>query len=116
MSSTNIVQLKKPEPKNTWVRVSHELLKRKDITANAKLVYSFMLDRYMFFNSNGKEYYENMQAIADALGMSRRTVGDSIKTLEELQLVRIFKKKVYATERSVVSHSYHVRDMYANHD
>jgi hypothetical protein len=111
--STNIVKLEKRQrPQNTWVRYSHELMKRKDLTANAKAVYTFMLDRYMFFNGLGKEYFENMQEIADALGMQRRTVGDSIKTLEELGMLRVFKKKVYATERSVISHSYHVRDLY----
>lgn len=112
-SATNIVKLeKKTSPTNTWIRSSHELLKRKDLTGNAKLVYTYMLDRYMFFTSLEKEYYENMQAIGDALGMQRRTVGDSIKALEDVGLLRIFKKNVYNTARSVVSHSYHVRDMY----
>jgi len=117
VQSTNIVKLeKKTSPKNTWIRSSHELLKRKDLTANAKLVYTYMLDRYLFFTSLEKEYYENMQDIGDALGIQRRTVGDSIKTLEELGLIRVLKKKVHNTERSVVSHSYHVRDMYGIHD
>lgn len=114
---TNIVKLEKRQrPLNTWVRHSHELMKRKDLTSNAKAVYTFMLDRYMFFSSLGKEYFENMQEISDALGMQRRTVGDCIKTLEELGMLRVFKKKVYATERSVISHSYIVRDLYGIYD
>jgi DNA-binding MarR family transcriptional regulator len=117
VQSSNIVKLEaKREPKSTWFRTSHELMKRKDLTTNAKVVYMYMLDRYTFFNSQGKEYYENMQDIGDALGIQRRTVSDCIKSLEDAALVRVFKKNVYATERSVVSHSYHVRDMYGMHD
>ena len=117
VQSTNIIKLeKKASPTNTWIRSSHELLKRKDLTANAKLVYTYMLDRYLFFTSLEKEYYENMQDIGDALGIQRRTVSDSIKTLEEVGLIRVLKKKIHNTERSVVSHSYNVRDMYNLYD
>ena len=113
----NIVKLEpKRENKSTWFRASHELMKRKDLTTNTKVVYMYMLDRYTFFNGQGKEYYENMQDIGDALGIQRRTVSDCIKSLEDIGLVRVFKKKVNASERSVVSHSYHVRDMYGMHN
>lgn len=71
-----------------------------------------MLDKYVFFSRQDKTYHENMQDIGEALGMPRKTVGDSIKNLEVAGLLTIFKKKVYATERSVVSHSYIVHDIY----
>ena len=113
MQPTNISKLEqKKGPRSTWIRSSHELLRRTDLTANAKLVYTHMLDKYVFFSRQEKEYYENMQDIGDALGMPRRTVGDGIKSLEEVGLLTIFKKKIYATERSVVSHSYIVHDIY----
>ena len=112
-SVTNIVKLeKKTSPTNTWIRSSHELLKRKDLTGNAKLVYTYMLDRYMFFTSLEKEYYENMQDIGEELGIARKTVNDAIKALEEAQMLVIFKKKLYEKDKSVVSHSYVVKDIY----
>lgn len=110
----NIVKLeKKTSPRNTWIRSSHELLKRKDLTANAKLVYTHMLDKYVFFSSQNKEYYENMTDIGEALGgMAKQTVSDCIKKLKELELIIVHTKKVYATGKSIVSNSYIVKDVY----
>lgn len=114
MQVANIVKLeKKTGPRNTWIRSSHELLKRKDLTANAKLVYTHMLDKYVFFSSQNKEYYENMTDIGEALGgMAKQTVSDCIKKLKELELIIVHTKKVYATGKSIVSNSYIVKDVY----
>jgi predicted transcriptional regulator len=71
-----------------------------------------MLDKYVFFSRQDKSYHENMQVIADELGMAKRTVGDSIKNLETAGLLTIFKKKVYAAEKSVISYSYIMHDIY----
>jgi len=114
VKSANIVKLEKRDgPRNTWIRSSHELLKRKDLTANAKLVYTHMLDKYVFFSSQDKQYYENMQDIGEALGgMAKQTVSDCIKKLKELELIIVTTKKVYATGKSIVSNSYIVKDVY----
>lgn len=118
MQAANIVKLeKKTGPRNTWIRSSHELLKRKDLTANAKLVYTHMLDKYVFFSSQNKEYYENMQDIGEALGsMAKQTVSDCIKKLKELELIIVHTKKVYGTGKSIVSNSYIVKDVYGIYD
>lgn len=114
MQSANIVKLeKKTSPRNTWIRSSHELLKRKDLTANAKLVYSHMLDKYVFFSSQDKEYYENMIDIGEALGgMAKQTVSDCIKKLREVELIIVHTKNVYSSTKSIVSNSYIVKDVY----
>lgn len=97
---------------SSWMRLSNDLKRRKDLTSNAKLVYTHMLDKYVFFSSQGKTYYENMQDIADELGLARKTVNDSIKTLEELKMLSVFKKNMHNSTRSIVSHSYVVLDVY----
>ena len=114
VQSTNIVKLeKKTSPKNTWIRSSHELLKRKDLTANAKLVYSHMLDKYVFFSSQNKEYYENLVDIGEALGgMAKQTVSDCIKKLKEADLIIVRTKNVYSSTKSIVSNNYIVKDVY----
>lgn len=100
------------EKPSTWMRLSNDLKRRKDLTSNAKLVYTHMLDKYIFFSRQDKEYYENMQDIGEELGIARKTVNDAIKALEEAQMLVIFKKKLYERDKSVVSHSYVVKDIY----
>lgn len=100
------------EKASSWMRLSNDLKRRKDLTSNAKLVYTHMLDKYVFFSRQGKPYYENMQDIADELGLARKTVNDSIKNLEELKLLTVFKKNMHNSVRSIVSHSYVVLDVY----
>lgn len=100
------------EPVHSWMRLSNELKRRKDLTANAKLVYTHMLDKYVFFTRQDKPYHENMKDIADELGMSKQTVSDCIKKLAEVDLLIINTKKVYASAKSVISYSYIVKDVY----
>lgn len=100
------------ESVHSWMRLSNELKRRKDLTANAKLVYTHMLDKYVFFARQDKPYHENMKDIAEELGLSKQTVSDCIKRLAEVGLVIIQSKKVYATAKSVISYSYIVKDVY----
>lgn len=104
--------LNQQDKPSTWMRLSNDLKRRKDLTSNAKLVYTHMLDKYVFFSRQDKEYYENMQDIGEELGIARKTVNDAIKALEEAQMLVIFKKKLYEKDKSVVSHSYVVKDIY----
>jgi glutamine synthetase type III len=104
--------LNQQDKPSTWMRLSNDLKRRKDLTSNAKLVYTHMLDKYIFFSRQDKEYYENMQDIGEELGIARKTVNDAIKALEEAQMLVIFKKKLYERDKSVVSHSYVVKDIY----
>ena len=114
MQQTNIVKLKsKEKPKNSWVRFSHGLFMDDSLTANAKLVYAHMLDKYMFFSSQNKEYYENLVDIGKAVGgLSKNTVKDCVRNLEAKGWLDIKTKKVYATAKSITSNSYTVRDIF----
>lgn len=104
--------LNQQDKPSTWMRLSNDLKRRKDLTANAKLVYTHMLDKYIFFSRQDKEYYENMQDIGEELGIARKTVNDAVKALEAADMLVIFKKKLYERDKSVVSHSYVVKDIY----
>lgn len=104
--------LNQQDKPSTWMRLSNDLKRRKDLTSNAKLVYTHMLDKYVFFSRQDKEYYENMQDIGEELGMARRTVADCIKNLETAELLLVSKKKVHNSDRSIVSNSYIVKDIY----
>jgi predicted transcriptional regulator len=105
--------LKPTEPQNTWMRMSNVLKRRTDLTANAKLVYAHMLDKYVYFSRQQKSYHENMQDIGDELGMTKMTVSNCIKKLATVGLVEIFKKRVEGSNSPVTSYSYKVKDFYA---
>jgi DNA-binding transcriptional regulator GbsR (MarR family) len=72
-----------------------------------------MLDKYTFFSRQEKEYYENLVDIGEALGgMAKQTVSDCVRKLKELGLIEVYVKKVYATDKSITSNSYVVKDIY----
>lgn len=106
-------EVKPTEPQHTWMRVSNSLKRRTDLTANAKLVYAHMLDKYVYFSRQQKVYHENMQEIAHELGMTKMTVSNCIKKLETIGLIEIFKKRVEGSNSPVTSYSYKVKDFYS---
>lgn len=106
-------EVKPTEPQHTWMRVSNLLKRRTDLTANAKLVYAHMLDKYVYFSRQQKVYHENMQEIAHELGMTKMTVSNCIKKLETIGLIEIFKKRVEGSNSPVTSYSYKVKDFYS---
>jgi len=104
--------LNQQDKPSSWMRLSNDLKRRKDLTSNAKLVYTHMLDKYVFFSRQDKEYYENLKDIGEELGLVKQTVSDCIKKLEEVGLVVVYKKKVHSTDKSIMSNSYIVKDTY----
>lgn len=80
----------KPSP---WFRMPVDLMKRDDLSSNAKLVYAYMLWKYRFFSSKKKDYFESQNTIAEALDISRWTVNQSIAQLQELGLLQSKRKK-----------------------
>ena len=106
-------EVKPTELQHTWMRVSNSLKRRTDLTANAKLVYAHMLDKYVYFSRQQKVYHENMQEIAHELGMTKMTVSNCIKKLETIGLIEIFKKRVEGSNSPVTSYSYKVKDFYS---
>lgn len=97
----------------TWQRLPCMIRRRTDMSSNDKLVYMYMLSQFVHFKKLGMTYHENMQDIADEIGIGRKTVGDCINRLEKLRLLAIHKKSVYNSERSVISYSYTINDEYS---
>lgn len=54
---------------------------RLQFTGMDKVVYVVMRNRFEFFHSNGKEYYDSLDAVADMSGTTRRTVSDILGKL-----------------------------------
>ena len=106
-------ELKPTGSQPTWMRIPNLLKRRTDLTANAKLVYTHMLDKYVYFSRQQKSYHENMQEIGEELGMTKMTVSNCIKKLEAIGLVEIFKKRVEGSNSPVTSYSYKVKDFYS---
>lgn len=106
-------ELKPTGSQPTWMRIPNLLKRRTDLTANAKLVYTHMLDKYVYFSRQQKSYHENMQEIGEELGMTKMTVSNCIKKLEAVGLVEIFKKRVEGSNSPVTSYSYKVKDFYS---
>ncbi len=106
-------ELKPTGSQPTWMRIPNLLKRRTDLTANAKLVYTHMLDKYVYFSRQQKSYHENMKEIGEELGMTKMTVSNCIKKLEAVGLVEIFKKRVEGSNSPVTSYSYKVKDFYS---
>lgn len=80
----------KPSP---WFRIPVALMLRDDLSSNSKLVYAYMLWKYEFFRSTGKDYFESQTTIASHLDISRWTVNQSIAQLQEMNLLKSRRKK-----------------------
>lgn len=73
---------------------------RVSITSTDKLVADHMLDKWLFFDGLSRQYYENQNDIADALGLRQATVSDSIKKLIRIGLVRAKTKNISGARNS----------------
>lgn len=60
---------------------------RLEMTGNLKILYRYMLDRYLFFYSLGNAFYDNQDDLADSLGMTKRTIVTLIKNLVDVGLI-----------------------------
>ena len=80
-----------------------------DFTFGMRLLYPYMLDRYMFFRSKGNLFFDNQQDLAINCGMSQRNVVDSIKKFVYVGLV---EKSVQPQIGAIHSNSYIVHDVF----
>ena len=88
-----------------WLKFPLGLLQHKELNLSTKVIYVYMLCRFQFFTKVQKAlYFEAQETIADATGVSRKTVNESIRQLSELGFVS-YKK----TKQSSV---YEVKDVY----
>lgn len=61
-----------------------EILTNKDITPIDKLVYMWMRNQYLYFASMKKPYKESTSTIADSVGVSVKSVRNSIERLVDM--------------------------------
>lgn len=78
-------------------------------TGNMKVLYRYMFDRYMFFSGTGKEFYDNQAQLADAIGVSERTVVKLVADLCSTGLVEKSHKKIKGAWHS---NAYIVHDIF----
>jgi len=86
----------------------YEILDNEWATSSDAVVYAFMLNRYLFFKSIGKEYYENMADIAKGSRQDASTVKRAIKKLSLHGYISITKIKAEVG----VSNNYKVHDLH----
>lgn len=65
-----------------------------ELTPTIKTVWIYMFERWSFFKSGNKEYFENQESIAGELGLDRRTLIRMFPKLEEAGIIKVFKQKV----------------------
>jgi len=57
-----------------------------------KIVYSHIKNRYLFFKSMGKEYFDSQQTIADVCNLDVRSVNTIIRNFEKNGVVVVLKR------------------------
>lgn len=78
-----------------------------------KVLWCYMLDRYEFFKSNNKQWFDDQTDIGDACGISRSTVQRFLKLLNEAGVVLITSTRQYGGH---ISNSYVItRDLVLVH-
>lgn len=74
------------------------------LTPEKKLLWALMLDRFLFFKSNGGDWFDNQQWLADECGVSVITVKRFIKELREHGYLLVTTTRVYGGQ----SNSYEI--------
>lgn len=83
---------------NTYVHIQGHILRRKDLTANQKMVYGLI---FGLSNKTGFCWASN-EAMAEILGCATRTAAESVSVLAELRLIRLYT--TFADESRVIKH------------
>ena len=78
-------------------------------TGNLKVLYRYMLDRYLFFKGTGNEFYDNQVQLADAIGVSERTV---VKLVSDLCATGLVEKSNKTVKGACHSNAYIVHDIF----
>jgi len=77
-----------------YTRLPLEMLKLKWVSNADVIIYSFMLNRFTFFNGIHMEYFENIKQIAEGVEQGEATVKRTIKKLTEHGYIEVNKKKI----------------------
>lgn len=94
---------------SSYEKLPKSLRRSTELTPYQKLLYVYMLDKYMFFSSRGQEFYESGETLAQEIGATRKTVQNCIEALIEKGML----KKTTRQKRGVIQEcSYVVPDVY----
>lgn len=82
---------KKPSAPRVWI--AFDFLDDPDFSNSHLLVYGYLLNRYNFFKSIRKQFFENISDISAATRQSPATVKRVIKDLQEKGYLQVGKVK-----------------------
>lgn len=94
---------------STWEKLPKALRRSTKFTMLQKVLYVYMLDKYMFFTSRGQEFYESLDALAEELGVNRTTVHRGLNGLLDAGYVKKITRKKKGSFMECV---YEVKDVY----
>lgn len=79
---------------SSYEKLSKSLRRSTELTGNQKILYTYMLDKFMFFSSRGQEFYESGETLAYEIGIARSNVKSCLAALIKAGLVhKITRKK-----------------------
>ena len=79
----------------TFIKLSNDILRRKDITPTEKLLIAYLQS----FQVNNKVCYQTEEEIAEELGMSVRTIKRTVKKLVDNNVCKKEKASLYSGKR-----------------
>lgn len=94
------------------ITLSYGLMDEYDATLHTATVYSYLLCKYTWFKSQGKEYFESQPEIVRGSRVSLSAVKVAVKFLIDKGLVTVKKRKTLAFNKNV----YTVVDKYKIYD
>lgn len=101
--------LKLREVSSTVRKDKNGVLVKIELNSSSKVLYQYMLDRYLFFKGNGKFFFDNQDTLAEAVGLSVRSIVDIIKKFVSVGLV---SKTVKPQVGAIHSNAYIVHDIF----
>ena len=94
---------------SSFEKLSKVLRRSTELTMLQKVLYTYMLDKFMFFSSRGQEFYESLDTLGDELGVNRTTIHRGLEGLLKIGYVKkITRKKKGAFLECI----YEVKDVY----
>ncbi len=91
---------------SSYEKLPKALRRSTELTMLQKVLYTYMLDKYMFFSSKGQEFYESLDTLGEELGVNRTTVHRLIE-------IGYVKKVTRKKKGSFLECVYEVKDIYA---
>lgn len=99
----------------TWLKLPLGLL-QEELSLSTKVIYAYMLWRYVFFRAKaGGTYFESQDTIAKACSVSRKTVNEGIQSLSCAGLLT-YKKSTSQSHTYILHDKFGVYTIIAGQD